>query len=151
MMPFGVILFLLLGTVANRQQPGAAPQEDVSKLPQERPIGCRYGRLLGLDGARPVTDTRIYVREVKRTFPDDPLTVMKVEPGKVVTKLRVDQNGYFKFTRLKQDDYYFELSTSDGKAISAFRITEIGSEEQCTVEFQVTRVEGGLILTKRSL
>jgi hypothetical protein len=151
MMPLGVILFLLLSTVANPQQSGTSSPEDVSKLHQEPPISCRYGRLLGLDGGSPIGSTQIYVREMKRTFPYAPLSVLSVEPGKAIAKLRVDQNGYFKFASLKQGDYYFELSTPEGKATSVVRLSEISREKRCAVEFQVTHVEGGLILTKRSL
>jgi len=52
---------------------------------------------------------------------------------------------------LKEGDYYFEQSTPEGKALSVFRLSEIDREKHCAVEFQVTHVEGGLILTKRSL
>jgi len=72
MTALGVILFLLLTTVANGQQPGTSP--DNTKSHEEPPISCRNGRLLGQDGAGPIGNTgsmfaKSSERSLTLTFP----------------------------------------------------------------------------------
>jgi hypothetical protein len=71
---------------------------------------------------------------------------MRVQPGKRVAKLRVDQDGNFSFASLKPGDYFFEVSGPEGKAGTMIQIAKSGAEKPCKVELRVTRAEDGLFL-----
>jgi hypothetical protein len=142
-------LLLLNGAFSHLQY--GLSQDDIVKWEKQSGLSCERARVISIDSTNPIPNALIVVREAKHIFPNPHITAMRLERGKVVAKLRADQDGYINLARLKPGDYYFELATPEGKVSSIFLGFGSSADKACTVELKVTQDDDGLFLATRRL
>jgi hypothetical protein len=148
MIKSSAILVALVAVISSSAQDAAPSRVRPAKSSDEEGISCPSGRLIGVNGTDPITNSSIVVREIKNKFTYTHTNIVTFEPGRVLTRLRVNRDGRFSMAALKAGQYFFEVKAPEGKASAVFLVSENVAEENCEIKFLITRIEGTLVLRR---